>query len=242
MNYILSEKERDVLASLYKLGEVSVCELAKENMINRTTVYPVLERLLEKGLVSKISVGNKDVFKAISEKDLETWIAKRNDYFKLENQKLIRSAKNQNQNKSLLSKVSYFEGMEGVKNLYADTWRENTNKMIYAITDFKSAQNDMEDFFLNDYLPKRVAHGVRVKNLIPESIEGRKHLKNAKEMLREMKFIKLFQDLEIEINVYDDKLAVVAFDKKNPSGVIIKNQKIAEAMKNIFEYLWKTSK
>ena len=58
-------------------------------------------------------------------------------------------------------------------------------------------------------------------------------------MLREMKFINLFRDLNIEINIYGDKVSIVAFDEKKPTGVLIKNKKISLAMKEIFEYLWR---
>lgn len=239
---ILSEKEKKVLASLYKLGSASVWELAKDNMINRTTIYPILERLVEKGLVSRVSNDNKDVFRAISKEDLKNWTSKREEMVLEENKEIFDLAENQNKKPSLLSEVSYFEGLEGIRSLYADSWRNNNNKMIYCITDYESAYDNMGEFFEKEYFPQRIKHGVGVKNLIPESEKGREKLKSAKELLREMKFIKLFKDLGIEINIYDSKTSIVSLDKEKPSGVIIKNQKIAEAMKNIFEYLWKTAK
>lgn len=238
---ILREKEKKVLTSLYKLGEASVWEIARDNMINRTTIYPVLEKLVEKGLVSKISDGNKDIFKAIAKEDLASWIKQRDEKIKKENKRLLEMAENPKKT-SLLSEVSYFEGLDGIRNLYADSWRDNKEKIIYCITDYRSAYRTMGNFFRNIYFPMRIKHGVRVKNLIPESLEGRQDLKEAKNLLREMKFIKLFKDLDIEVNIYDSKTSIVAFDREKPSGVIIKNEKISEAMKNIFEYLWKTAK
>ena len=241
-NLILSEKEKKVLASLFKLGGSSVWELAKDNMINRTTIYPILEKLIEKGLVSKVSDSNKDVFTAISEDDLRRWIKKRSEKMKNENEQILGLAKNQSKKKSLLSEVSYFEGLDGIRNLYADSWRNNQEKLIYCITDYESAYKNLGDYFEKEYFPDRLRHAVRIKNLIPESKKGREKLKTSKEMLREMKFIKLFKDLGIEINIYGPKVSIVALEKEKPSGVIIKNERIAEAMRNIFEYLWKTAK
>lgn len=241
-SFILSEKEKKVLASLYKLGASSVWELAKDNMINRTTIYPILERLIEKGLVSKIGNDNKDIFTAIAEDDLKEWINQREGKIKNENRQILELAKRQNKKTSLLSEVSYFEGLDGIRNLYADSWRNNQEKIIYCITDYESAYKNLGEYFEQEYFPARLKHGVKVRNLIPESKKGREKLKSSKEMLREMKFIKLFKDLDIEVNIYDSKTSIVAFDKQKPSGVIIKNEKIAEAMKNIFEYLWKTAK
>lgn len=239
---ILSEKEKKVLTSLYKLGESSVWEIAKDNMLNRTTVYPVLEKLIEKGLVSKIGTDNKDFFQTIKKEDLEIWIRQRKEKIENESRQLLEMAKKPSKKTSLISEVNYFEGLEGVKNLYADSWRNNEEKIIYCITDYKSAYETMGEFFEKEYFPARIRHGVKIRNLIPESEKGRKELKTANTLLREMKFIKLFKDLEIEINIYEEKVSIVAFDKNKPSGVIIKNERIANALKEIFGYLWKTTK
>jgi sugar-specific transcriptional regulator TrmB len=241
-NFILSEKEKKILTSLYKIGEASVWRIAKDNGINRTTIYPLLEKLIEKGLVSKVGTNKKDIFRSISKEDLKSWTKKRTKQIEKENQQIIELAENKNKKPSLLSEVSYFEGLNGIRNLYADSWRDNKEKKIYCITDYESAYKNLGSFFEKEYFPARLRHNVKVKNLIPESKEGREKMKTAKEMLREMKFIKIFENLGIEINIYDSKTSIILLDKKKPSGVIIKNEKIAEAMKNIFDYLWKTAK
>ncbi len=242
--FVLSENEKKVLASLYRLDECSVGKIAKDTFINRTTLYPILENLAGKGLVSKIKLEGKIIFQPISPEDFRNWAKRKEREFQKNNTGLEKWIGQLNKGKktSLASEIKYFEGFDGVKNLYADTWRENNEKLIRAITDYEKAYETMNDFFRNEYFPTRVRHGVKVLNLLPRSKAGEDDLKNEKKYLREMRFINLLKDLNVEINIYDSKMAIVAFDKKRPSGVIIKNQKIAEAMKNIFEYLWKTAR
>lgn len=246
MDINLNEREKVVLQALYKEGNqpVSINKLSKETLINRTTLYPMLKKLSSKGLVSQFVFEGKTVFQSISIKELKDLFTRKEKEFRKNSEDILNWAKSikSTKNNSLLSNIKYFEGFDGVKNLYSDSWRENKGKMIYAITDYKSAYKCMKDFFREDYFKTRVNHGVKVKNLLPESEEGKKDLKEAKELLREMKFIKIFQDLNIEVNIYDSKLSIIAFDKNNPSGVLIKNEKIAEAFKNIFEYIWKKTK
>lgn len=241
-NIDLNEKEKKIMAGLYKLGTCTVGALAKETLINRTTLYPIMEKLLEKGLVTQVGTEEKSFFKPISTKEFKDWVIRRKEEANKTGDHLLEWIKSQDSTKrtSLVSDIRYYEGLESVKSLYADTWRNNESKQLYCITDYKGALDAMSEFFLKDYLPTRVKHGISVKNIVPESEEGRKAKKTAKEMLREFKFIKIFENLEIEINIYDDKTSIVAFDKEKPSGVLIKNEKIASAMKNIFEYLWKT--
>ncbi len=215
---LLNEKEKKAMSGLYKFGKASVSELSKDSMINRTTLYPVLGRLLNRGLVSKISVEGRTIFKPISNEEFREVIKRKEKETIINNKRLLGWLEEQEKSKqpSLLSEVNYFEGFEGVKNLYSDTWRSNKEKIIYAITDYKSAYETMGNYFRNEYFSKRIKHGVRVKNLLPMSEEGKKDFKTAKSFLREMKFIKLFKNLEIEINIYDSRVAIIAFDKKKP--------------------------
>lgn len=240
----INQTEKKILASLYKLERGSVVELAKDTLINRTTLYPILEKLIEKGLVSKIKLEGGTRFQPISKEEFRLWSERKEKELKEKNQEVLDWIGSQSKGEkiSLISDVRYFEGEEGVKNLYADSWRNNAGKIIYAITDYKNAYRTLGDFFRNEYFPQRIKRGVQVKNLLPKSKEGAKDFKERKKFLRDMKFIELFQDLNIEINIYDSKVSIVAFDEKNPTGVLIKNEKIAEAIKNIFEYLWKSVK
>ncbi|MBU0598419.1 hypothetical protein KKF61_05550 [Patescibacteria group bacterium] len=241
---IINEKEKRVLTGLYKLKKGFVSQIAKETLINRTTLYPLLDKLLAKGLVSKHTIEGKVAYQPISLNDFKNWVKRTEQDTKKQAQELVNWAESQkiSTKNSLLSDIKYYEGFDGVKNLYADTWRNNKDKIIYAITDYKKAYEVMRDFFRKEYFQTRVDHGVRVKNLIPESEEGRQDLKEAKEMLRQMKFIPLLKDFGIEINIYDAKVVIIAFDSRNPSGILIKNEIISRAFKNIFEHLWKNTR
>jgi sugar-specific transcriptional regulator TrmB len=241
---LISIKEKRILDGLYTLENASVGELAKDAQINRTTLYPILEDLLKRGLITKSNIEGRASYQPISVADFHLWLKneERKGKKEIDNYKKWIGNKKYRSGPALLSDFRYYEGEEGVKNLYADTWRNNKGKIIYAITDYHGAYDTLGDFFIHDYFPQRIRHEVKVKNLIPESPEGKRDLKHAKKLLREVRFLEIFEDLDIEINIYDNKVAIAAFDKKLPSGVLIKNQKIAEAMKKIFNHLWKITK
>jgi sugar-specific transcriptional regulator TrmB len=50
----LTELEAKIYLKLLKLGEVKVSELAKKTKVTRTQLYPLLEKLVEKGVVEKL--------------------------------------------------------------------------------------------------------------------------------------------------------------------------------------------
>lgn len=244
MKELLNEKEQKVLAGLYRLNSATIGELAKETAINRTSLYPILEKLLQRGLISKLNIEDRIVYQAVSFADFKKWLEREKENTKKMADNLTNWLKflEKKSGPALLSDFRYFEGVEGIKNLYADSWRDNKDKIIFCITDYKAAYETLGNFFRNEYFPNRINHGIKVKNLIPESKIGRADLKLRKKLLREVKFIDIFEDLGIEVNIYDDKVSIIAYDKVLPSGVLVKNVKISEAMKKIFHYLWDTSK
>ena len=60
----LSDKEASVYVALLQVDNDSVLDLAKRTKINRTTIYPVLESLAKKGLISEIKIDKKVRFQA----------------------------------------------------------------------------------------------------------------------------------------------------------------------------------
>lgn len=241
MARLISIKEKKVLSALYDLGQASASRLAKETLINRTSLYPILDKLMEKGLVSKAQTDYSTVFAPIPVTDFKKWIERKEAEIKKSAEDLSKwvELKQNKKVETLATDFKYLEGFEGVKNLYADTWRNNKGKVIYAVTDAQAAIETMGEFFAKEYWADRVNHGVRVKIIMEDSAYGRREKARAKELLREVKLIKDFEGLGIELNIYDNKVLIVAYDKKLPSGVLIKNPKIAASIKNLFDYIWK---
>lgn len=73
----LSDKESKVYLALLEVETDSVIDLAKKTDINRTTIYPVLESLSKKGLISEVKVDKKIRYAAESPERLETYVERR---------------------------------------------------------------------------------------------------------------------------------------------------------------------
>lgn len=64
--YGLSHNEAKVYLTLLSLGSAMAGKISKEAMIDRTSCYDALKKLLKKGLVSYAVEANRKMFKAIS--------------------------------------------------------------------------------------------------------------------------------------------------------------------------------
>lgn len=240
-NELMSEKERVVFEALASFGPSAVSQIAKDTSLNRTALYHTLTLLEEKGLVLEIKKNDTTLFQSISEDEFVLWTKRKIKTLEDDATKLVQSFKKK-KHPVLHSGIRYFEGKEAVKKLYGETWRENSEKQILAITDYKKAYETMGEFFDEDYFPYRVKAGVSVESLLPIDKYGKRDKGRAKELLREMRFSDVFKDLGIEINIFDDKLAIVAFDNKEPMGMILKNRIISDAFRKIFAHLWQNSR
>ncbi|MCF7865494.1 MAG: BlaI/MecI/CopY family transcriptional regulator [Candidatus Pacebacteria bacterium] len=239
---LINDKERRVMEALFKLGNCTVNQISKETLINRTALYHTLGLLIKKGLVTQVEKDKISYYEAISIEQYEKWVESKIETLKQTSKKdvAIFSTVKKDKKLSLYADVKYFEGPEGIRNFFADSIYNNKEKQILTITDYESGYAKLGDWFTEVYLPERVRKGVRVRSVLPDSPIGRSYVKSAKELLRDMCFVDIFKDLGIEMAVYDSKVTITVFDKKHPIGVIIKNDIIANAFREIFTYIWKT--
>lgn len=241
---MLTDKERRVLESLFRTGQSTVNEISKDTLINRTALYHTLNSLTKKGVITQFEKEKISHYQPISIEQYEYWVKgnlKKIQESSTADLKKFKSVQNKNK-LNLYADVKYFEGIEGMKNMYSDTIYNNKEKVLYAITDYEKGYAENGDWFDNEYLPERVRNKVKVRSILADTPTGRNYVKSAKELLRDMCFVDIFKDLGIEICLYDSKIAIIAFDKKHPLGLIIQNEIMANAFKQIFNYIWKTGK
>ncbi|HEY0221015.1 MAG TPA: helix-turn-helix domain-containing protein [Candidatus Paceibacterota bacterium] len=239
---LLSEKEAAVFVTLQKIGKSLVSQIAKESLINRTAIYHTLSLLIKKGLVNEIKTDKLSYFEPILLSEYENWEKRRLMEFTKQSESIKHLIKNNTQKNILPSKYKFYEGVEGIKNLYNETWRNNSGKEILAITDYKKAYETLDDFLENDYFPTRIKKGIKVLSLLNKDEYGKRDVARSKSLLREMRFSNIFKDLGIEMNIFDNYVALFSFDKKRPTGVLIQNELISNAFRKIFMYIWERSK
>ena len=225
-----SEKGASVYLALLELGKRTVSPIARKAGINRTTAYDVLDSLVGKGLVS---VSGKE--------PLQEYVAESPDKILLLAQREIESKQQhlkQAENlvpqlKSLhnisdRAKITFYEGKQGLEQVYEDTLTSHEQIRAYATYD------DMEKA-LPGYFPKyfyrRAKKGIKIRAIFPHTEAGVKLAgQTNKEQLRETAIVPI-QDFYFtpEINIYDNKTMIASWKEK--LGIIIESAEIADAMK-----------
>ena len=88
------------------------------------------------------------------------------------------------------------------------------------------------------YYQRRAKKGVAIRAILPDTPESRERQSRDEKELRESRLVPAkAYDFSPEINIYDDKVAIISLAEK--LGIIIESKEIAEAHKKIFELAWK---
>lgn len=235
----LSTSQAKVYLRLVEKGELSPPQIAKLTGESRSNAYMVLQRLEELGLVEKLEKVNKISYQPLNPIAIE----------RLAEERRRTTAKTENQIKQAMPQMlSYFysftekpgirllQGVEGLKEIYTDTLR--TKKDIYFLRTPSEMQIMGDEFFLK-YKKKRADLGIRTFAFTKKTPFAQQMALNDKRnnMVRTWINPKDY-DAPVEINIYGDKVAFLAFGG-DIMGVIIQSAAIAESMRQVFKIISK---
>lgn len=229
----LSEKESQIYLALLQVDSESIQDIAKRTGINRTTVYPVLETLEKKGLVSEVQKGKKVEYVAAPPERLETFVERQKVVLQERSERLkdiipqIKSIQREAGEKPV---VKFFEGREGAISAYEEFYAfdpdtEETGYFIFnrdlLESTFTASENDR-------FIKARV--GKRVK---PVSIytykKGDYHFKTpgVRTRINEKDF-----PISIDVAVVQDRVVITTLGE-TVSAFLIKSKDIAETLKSL---------
>jgi sugar-specific transcriptional regulator TrmB len=235
----LTESQARAYLAIIEAGEISPSELASKINEKRTNGYMVLDKLEQLGLVIKSSNSTKLKYKPTNPLALETLI--------LNKKKQLADVETR-MRATLPKLVSYFynftekpgirllEGVEGLKEVYTDTLR--TKKPITFLRSPVEVDFLGQEFY-DKYRLKRAKLGISTEaytqSISKENDEFRSS--DDKQLLINRHLISQNSYSEpVEINVYGDKTALIAFGNQ-PMGVIIQNDKISNAILKLINSL-----
>lgn len=230
----LGEKEAKTYLAALELGQSNIQQIAKKSGIKRTTVYDIIESLKKKGLLTQANRGKKTFFSASNPHKLEDDLEEKRHVLKRMLPELLSMANTLDAK----PKVQFFEGFEGIKEVYKDTLHFPDQELLAWVSNEAIGVFD-SDFLNNHYLPKRVVKKIWVRAIAPDVQEMQGYKEIDENSLRKTRLTDAQAfPLKIEINLYGkNKIAVMSFEEK--FGMIIESQKFFETLKSIFEMNWR---
>lgn len=235
-----TKKEAKIYLALLELGKGTVTQITRKAGLNRTTGYDILDSLANRELVSISGKEPKQEYIAESPDKILTALTSQiaQNKKQIEQARAILPQLRSIHNIGDRPKVRFYEGKEGLIQVYEDTLTsKETIKAFATIDDMHKA---LPDYFPK-YYKRRAARGIHIRGIVPDTKLARERIKYNKEENRESALIpadKFY--FSPEINIYDNKIMIASWREK--LGIIIESAEIADAMKKIYELAWAEAK
>ncbi len=226
----LTEKESRVYLATTEVGTGVVSQIAQKAKINRVTAYDILEKLKVKGLVSYFSKKKIKYFSALSPQTVLEEFEKRTENLRTSLPKFKRLM-----GETAHPRVRYFEGIEGIKAIYTDTLSAKSE--ILNFSNSKEIRKQWPNYD-KEYVEQRAKKGIYLRGICPQDKAGELVHSEDKKYFRKMRLMPSDQfDFTNEINIYDDKVAIISL-KDELIGMIIECNEIANSQRAIFNMCW----
>lgn len=232
-----SKGEIKVYLTLLELQESSIGQINKMADVTPSKTYIILDKLIEKGLVSYYKKGKAKHFQALNPEKLLSLIeTKEKD---LASQKikvkeiLPRLLKKKEEKKQY---TTVYEGYKGLISLYD----EIVNSCRISCQDFIGfSMND------NQYKTETLKHFFRKYDRIRKNLNIKTRLlaHSSQKHLREYNsnyFTFKFLDIKLPngLIIWEQSVAYINWNPKSPTAFVIHSEEIAESNRKFFEEMW----
>lgn len=235
-----SEKEIKVYLALLELGKGTVSTIARKAGVQRTTCYTVLDSLVNKKVAIISGKEPKQEYVAESPDMIIEMLKQEVRFFQeqLKNAETLVPQLKSIHNIGNRPKVKFYEGKEGLKEVYENTLTSSEEIRAFATLDdmYKALPG-----YFPDYFKRRAKKNIPIKAIVPATQAAFERMGYNKEEMRTAALIPVSKfRFSPEINVYDNKIMIASW--RENLGIIIESEEIADAIKKIFELAWQEAK
>lgn len=230
----LTDGEIKVFLALFDLGLSTKTPIAKKSKVSQSKVYEILDRLIEKGLVSEILKNNVKHFQAELPSRLKDYL--NNKKKKLEFQeKIVQDLIPQLEMKRRKKEGEYsavvFKGVEGIKTALREMLDEGNEFLAMGV---RSSKKEVYNRAILHWHNKRIKKKINARVIFSEKGD---YL----EKYKKMKFtkIKYLPDITPSaVGILGERVIICTFEEEL-NCLLIKSKDVSDSFKQFFESLWK---
>ncbi len=232
-------KKAKVYLALLQLGEGSVIDIAYKSGLKRTTVYNILPEMVREGIVTTGIKHQKKYYYVENPKNLKQDFQDKINYI----EKILPELSAIHNIMPYKPKISYYEGVGGMKELYQDTLNSiHGGDVILSYTGFRDYYEFIPREYMDWYVAERVRRKIRIRMIVPDFPTTREILPQAASTLREIKVAPGDKwQFSADTEIYANKVALISH-AENFIGVIIESKEINQMQRMAFEIMWNALK
>lgn len=233
----LDGDESVVYTAALELGPATVLEIARKTGLNRTTLYAVTDRLIEKRLIAKSPNGKRTVFTAEPPEKMALLLKEK--LAKLDD--ILPELISLGRKGTVKPKMKYYEGLEGIKTIYRDSLQSKDKTLLafVGVERLNVRSRVLTAFWENEYITARKKGGIHGKLIVPDNAEGRAFKAKDAASNRECRMVPASSyNFEGEVLIYDDVVCFISYTEDEEFALSLESKAIAKTLRMIWQIVW----
>jgi HTH-type transcriptional regulator, sugar sensing transcriptional regulator len=235
--------EKKIYLALLELGETTTGNIIKKSGISGSKTYDILDKLMQKGLVSFIIKEQTKYFNAAPLNKIIAYIEEKEKELKENKQKIreiIPELELRRQFREVVPSATIYMGLEGTKTVFnniIEKLKAGEEYLVFTSSPENLKIEKLQLFFRNLHL-KRVEKRIHSKMIAP--LNSKKEIKKIIKGLPfvEAKFSK--SKISLDTVIFGNYVLISVF-KEEPINFEIHSKDVAENFRNLFFEFWKGS-
>ncbi|MEI7961204.1 MAG: helix-turn-helix domain-containing protein [archaeon] len=237
----LTRSEIKVYFALLELGSSSKGPIVNKSGVASSKIYELLEKLIQKGLVSEVVKANTKYFEAAPPKRILDYVQEKETHLekqKKELEELIPSLELKRVANGIGSQTQVFKGMKGAATAFDDIFSELKEGDEYIVMGISEFPEPFERF-VQKFHAKRARKKIKCK-IIVNTLARNIGEKLGKVTLTKIRYLPPELFTPFVFIVYKDKTLIsIALDE---IFVQIKSKNLSNGLRAYANYLWKIGK
>ncbi len=233
----LTQNEARAYLFLLEHQEAKTGIICSKLDIPNSHIYRILEKLLDKGIISFKVVNNVKIFRPVDPESLYSLFREKELELEREKQDLkefISSLKRIEVKEHKQNDFKYFEGVAGIRSMFTEFTGSWVPDSTCYVSSAPIAYEKWNAFLLEYFHPPRFKKKVRLQIIIPSKLKERGKERQAME-LTEVKYSDA--DMKSEFGVAGDYTYFLSYGER-PYALLIKDRTFADTQKKIFKIMW----
>ena len=226
----ITEDEARTYLALLKIGGGNAIALAKEVNVKRTTIYPILKSLHEKGFASTYFHKSKRLYRAEKPDKVAGQYEKRLEGFEA----IIPELKTIEKQTVSTIGLRFIETKQELERFYTGILVEYKGKSYSAIGSATAWEGINPEFF-QKYREDRANSKIKTRILLSaDSVDASP---SDEKLLRDVRILPKNHTFKSTMDVFDNKILIVNPDQ-TALAVVIEVPSMVDIFKEMFEMLW----
>ncbi len=230
----LTEGEAKVYLALSELGSSTVGPIVKKSRVAYSNIYDILNRLIDKGIVSFIIKNKTKHFQAASPANLVDFLDKKEKQISEQKQSLQKIIPNLEKLQELKTKqeAEIFLGKKGLRTAYEKLLKNTTkdNKLLFFYI-HEEKYGEESNLFYNSIT--ELSQKAKSRGICNKDYKKSWFAKKAKFLT--MKFTDI--PMPGNIDIVKDKVLIVSW-RDTIFSILIHSQSFADSLRDYFEHMW----